>query len=527
MSGFHGMDTQQVREHSATCRSGITRIDELRGMLESTVTSADWVGADAEQFRDRWAQLSSQHITDLLADLEGQASRLEGEADQQDVVSESDGTGSGPGDRPRTIPDAPTDRMRRGYLDEDDSWIPNWLETPAEQLVSGAAGLISDGIGWGSDRVMDGISAIGTGLGLTMDGVDQFRRDGEHLREVMTDWATGERVPTISELLASTALTAGSGGVAVYEAVTGNDTAFLDDRPGGIVHGITTSTGPVTSPQTLQDLIVQNNSLRMDNPGAAPLESGQIGIQQVHCSRGGDPVYIVQIPPTEGAGIETGDAWGAQGNSRDWASNLRLVAGQQPAAMDDVRAAMEAAGVPAGSDVMLVGHSQGGIVGSHLASDPSFNSVSGADGTYNITHAFSVGAPVQTVLPAHAGTEVVNVTHGPASLGWPNSSGDHIAHLDLQGAQVGGGALQAPNLHEVVLPGASAPTHGAEWLHVNHDSVGPEDSADGGYAGSLGRSTDGHPVLGALQDDLTGTYLGDGTYIARSHVVTVGRQHRP
>ncbi|PZP15255.1 MAG: hypothetical protein DI611_09810 [Brachybacterium faecium] len=527
MSGFYGMDTQQVRDHSAACRTGMNRIEELRGALDGAVTSVTWEGPDADSFRDQWLQLSSGRISGLLAELEGQASQLEGEADQQDVVSDRDGTESGPGTRPSTIPDAPTDRMDRGYLHEDNPWIPNWLENPAEQLFSDTAGLISDGIGWGSDLLMDGISTIGDRLGLNMDGFDQFRRDGEHLRDVMTDWATGERVPTISEVLASTVLTAGSGGVAVYEALTGNDTAFLDDRPGGIVHDVTTSTDPAPSPQTLQDLILDNNALRMDNPEAAPLESGQIGIQEVHNSRGGDPVYIVQIPPTEGAGIGTGDAWGAQGNSRDWASNLRLVAGQHPAAMDDVRAAMDAAGIPPGSNVMLVGHSQGGIVGSHLASDPNFNSASGADGTYNVTHAFSVGSPVQTVLPAQGGTEVVNVTHGPASLGWPSSTGDHIAHLDLQGTQIGGGRLQAPNLHEVVLPGTAAPTSGAEWLHVNHDSVGPENSADGGYAGTLGRSTDGHPVLGALQDDLTGVYMGDGTYVSESHVVTVGREHIP
>lgn len=527
MSGFYGMNTQQVRDHAAACRAGLSRIDELRSTLDTSVADVTWVGPDADSFRDQWVQLSSQRINGLIAELEGRAAQLDGEADQQDVVSDLDGTESGPAGRDSTIPPASTDEMNRGYLHEDNPWIPNWLENPAEQLFSDTAGAISDGIGWGSDLLMDGISSIGNRMGLNMDGFEQFRRDGEHFRDVMTDWATGERVPTISEVGASALLTLGSGGVGIYEAVTGNDTPFLDDRPGGIVHDVTTSTDPTSSPQTLQDLIVQNNALRMDNPGAAPLEHGQIGIQEVHSSQGGEPSYIVQIPPTEGAGIGTADAWGAQGNSRDWASNLRLVAGQHPAAMDDVRAAMEAAGIPPGANVMLMGHSQGGIVGSHLASDPSFNSSSGADGTYNVTHAFSVGSPVQTVLPAQGGTEVVNVTHGPASLGWPNSSGDHIAHSDLQGSQIGGGTLQAPNLHEVVLPGTSAPTSGAEWLHVNHDSVGPGNSPDGGYAGSVGSSTDGHPVLGPLQDDLTGVYLGEGTYVAESHVVSVGREHLP
>ena len=527
MSGFYGMDTQQVRDHSAACRTGMNRIEELRGALDGAVTSVTWEGPDADSFRDEWLQLSSGRISGLLAELEDQASQLEGEADQQDAVSDRDGTESGPGTRPSTVPDAPTDRMDRGYLHEDNPWIPNWLQNPAEQLFSDTAGLISDGIGWGSDLLMDGISTMGNGLGMDMSGFEVFRRDAEHLGETFTGWMTGQRVPTIAELVAGAAVTTASGAAALYDMVPGSPgTDFFDDRPGGIVHGVEITTGPVEGPQTLQDLILENNQLRLPNPDDAPLESGQIGIQEVHNSQGGDPVYIVQIPPTEGADIDTWDAWGSQGNSRDWASNLRLVAGQHPAAMDDVRAAMDAAGIPPGSNVMLVGHSQGGIVGSHLASDPSFNSASGADGTYNVTHAFSVGSPVQTVLPAQGGTEVVNVTHGPASLGWPSSTGDHIAHLDLQGTQIGGGRLQAPNLHEVVLPGTAAPTSGAEWLHVNHDSVGPDGEPHLGYAGTVGRSTESHPVLGPLQNDLTGVYLGDGTYVAESHVVTVGREHR-
>ena len=42
MSGFYGMDTQQVRDHSAACRTGMNRIEELRGALDSAVTSVTW-----------------------------------------------------------------------------------------------------------------------------------------------------------------------------------------------------------------------------------------------------------------------------------------------------------------------------------------------------------------------------------------------------------------------------------------------------------------------------------------------------
>ncbi|MDN5901392.1 MAG: hypothetical protein L0H74_15185, partial [Brachybacterium sp.] len=364
----------------------------------------------------------------------------------------------------------------------------------------------------------------GLGLfGVNTDGIAQFQRDADHFGGILEDWATGERVPLIAELGAAGLLTLGSGGVGIYEAVTGQDTALFDDRPGGVVESVRTDTDPARSPQTLQDLIVENNALRMDNPGG-PLENGQIGIQEIRPSSGGDPVYIVQVPPTEGAGLmDVPDAYGGQGNSRDWGSNLRLVAGQHPAAMDDVREAMNAAGVPPGADVMIVGHSQGGIVGNHLSADPSFNNSSGEAGTYNVTHTVSVGSPVQTVLPAQGSTQAVNVSH-EGGVGPDGISGDLIPTLDLGGAQVDGGTLEAPTRHEVTLPGYPVPSSDpVAILESNHDSVGLDQEPEGGYSGSIGRATDTDPTLSALQDDLTGVYLGDGTYVTESHVVSVGR----
>src|SRR5699024_5522085 len=100
--------------------------------------------------------------------------------------------------------------------------------------------------------------------------------------------------------------------------------------------------------------------------------------------------------------------------------------------------------------------------------------------------------------------------------------GDLIPATDLQGRQVDGGTLSAPNRHEVTLdPYPVTGWNPVPVLEANHDSVGPERDPDGGYAGSVGRATDTEPTLSALQDDLTGRYLGEGTYIAESHVVTV------
>ena len=513
MSAFWGMDTAQVREHAERLRTASGEVEDLTSRLTTAVHAASWTGADAEEFRDRWTSLAADRLSSVCAELRTLGDGALGEADEQDTASAPDGA---PGTE-----DAP--RSGDGYLHRDNPWLPDWLEAPLEGTVSDLAGLVSDGIGWGFDT---GIDLLEGGLGLfgvNTDGIAQFQRDAGHLGEILEDWATGERVPTVAEVGAAGLLTVGSAGVGVYEAVTGEDTPLLDDRPGGIVESVATDDTPSQSPQTLQDLILDNNSLRMEDPGGGPLENGQIGIQEVRSTQGGEPSYIVQVPPTEADVSDVPGAYGGQGNSRDWASNLRLVAGQHPAAMDDVRAAMEEAGVPPGADVMIVGHSQGGIIANHLSADPTFNSSGGEPGTYNITHTFSVGSPVQTVVPAQGTTESVNVNH-EASLGRGGFGGDLIPTTDLGGLQVDGGTLSAPNRHEVTLD----PYPGTGWdpvpvLEENHDSVGLSGEPSGGYAGSVQRATGTDPTLSALQDDLTGVYLGDGTYVSRSQVVTVGR----
>lgn len=524
MNDFWGMDTAQLSEHADRLLSASEQLRRLRSGLDTTVRGVTWTGPDAEDFRESWRTGAADRLDALATELQGLGDQAHGEADQQDVASTADGTLTGPAENPSTLPAQGPDTTSRGYRHEDSPWLPDWLERPLEDAASGLAEMVSDGIGWGFDTGMDTLERGLDLFGVNTAGIDQFRRDADHLGGILEDWATGERVPTIAEIGAASLVTAGSAGVGVYEALTGRDTALLDDRSGGIVESVTADDTPAQSPQMLQDLILDNDALRMENPDGGPLENGQIGIQEVRSAHGAEPSYIVQVPPTEGAALsDVPGAYGGQGNSRDWGSNLRLVAGQHPAAMDDVRAAMEAAGIPPGANVMIVGHSQGGIVANHLAADPTFNSASGEPGTYNITHTFSVGSPVQTVVPAQGTTESVNVNH-EASIGRGGFGGDLIAATDLQGLQVDGGTLSAPNRHEVTLD----PYPGTGWnpvpvLEANHDSVGPGKDPSGGYAGSVQRATATDPTLSALQDDLTGVYLGEGTYVSRSQVVTVGR----
>ncbi|MGO1284372.1 MAG: WXG100 family type VII secretion target [Brachybacterium sp.] len=521
MNSFWGVDTAQLRGHAERLRTASDEVEDLTARLGAMVQGTPWTGSDAEAFRARWTELAASQLEEVCGELLALGGDVLDEADQQDVASRADGASADPD--VSAIQPAEASETSVGYLQEDHPWIPNWLENPIEDAASGLAGMVSDGIGRSFTTGMGVLEGGLDRLGVNMDGFAQFQRDAGHFGEILEDWATGERVPTIAEVSAAGLLALGSAGVGFHEAATGHDSPFLDDRPGGIVESVSTDSTPAQSPRTLQDLVMQNDALRIDNPGG-PLENGQIGVQEVRSVDGADPAFIIQVPPTEGASpTDVPGAYGEQGSSRDWGSNIRMVAGQHPAAMDDVRAAMDAAGVPPGAEVMIVGHSQGGIVANHLSADPTFNSASGEPGTYNVTHTFSVGSPVQTVIPSQLSTQSVNVNH-ENTIGPGGSSGDLIAALDLNGVQIDGGILEAPNRHEVSLPGYPVPSlHPVTVLESNHDSTSPDGGADGGYSGSVGRATATDPTLAALQEDLTGVYLGDGTYVAQTQVVTVGR----
>jgi hypothetical protein len=57
-----------------------------------------------------------------------------------------------------------------------------------------------------------------------------------------------------------------------------------------------------------------------------------------------------------------------------------------------VQAAMRRAGIPKGSEVMLIGHSHGAYTAVDLAADPTFNNHSDAPGSYRVTHVLAMGA---------------------------------------------------------------------------------------------------------------------------------------
>ncbi len=541
MTAFWGMDTGQVRGHGRRVRAAALELAALREHLGAVVAVTGWAGPDAEAFRDRWSDSAAPGMAAVRGRLSGLAEALMVAADAQDAASEPD---LAPPVGSPLRPDEPNPGVEGpGVAAGGRPGLPDRLEAPAQETMPHLAGLVSDGIGWGFGSAMDAATWTAAALGLDTDGLARFRADAVHLGGLIGDWTTGERVPTLAELGASALLAGGNGLLAPVELFT--DTGILDPRTAVVVHAVTAVPDPST-PQDLAHLILAHDEARREMFGRTGEEqfdgrsSGQIRIQTVQ-TPGGEQRYIVHAPPTGGEGILNPDAWGAQGNSAGWDSDLRSMAGQVSAAMADIRAAMSAPGpdgaplVPAGAEVLLVGHSQGGLTAAQLAADPSFNSTGGAAGSYDVTHSFSIGSPVETVVPAQGSTQVVNVAHvpvwersplWPGVLDRPSHIADPVPRLDLDGFRVDGSRVSAPNVREAWLE-APAQTYGERsQLHNAHDSVLLTDRGvdpTGGYYGSLRQHTDSDPVLSALQRDLAGRYLGADIVVVSDRIVEVGR----
>jgi hypothetical protein len=146
------------------------------------------------------------------------------------------------------------------------------------------------------------------------------------------------------------------------------------------------------APDTLRSLIAQLSATSDLDRG--PDHSGLHGAIQVQqVGREPDERYIVYLPGTDDMGpIPRGSDL-----VRDMETNYQLLAGTDSAYGRGVRQAMLDAGLE-GKDVMLVGHSQGGMVSTSLAADRDFTR------HFNVQHVVTAGAPTAQVAELPAGT---------------------------------------------------------------------------------------------------------------------------
>lgn len=115
----------------------------------------------------------------------------------------------------------------------------------------------------------------------------------------------------------------------------------------------------------------------------------------------GTTTWVVQVPGTHGSWFEGGTV------PMDWPANVSLMLAATSASSVAASTALDRAQARRsrpGDRVVLVGHSQGGIVAAALASDPAFRR------RHRVTHVLTAGSPVDQ-FPVPATTEVLSLQH--------------------------------------------------------------------------------------------------------------------
>ncbi|WP_436492796.1 lipase family protein [Actinokineospora sp. HUAS TT18] len=247
--------------------------------------------------------------------------------------------------------------------------------------------------------------------------------------------------------------------------------------------GLDTNPRTTAPPQNLGDLIDALDYRNSTNNDA------NIDVRAIKDANGNITGYVVDIPGTQVWNAPFGDD---KGSANDMGTNVDAIAGNETVLQEGIEQALRDAGVPKDAPVMLVGHSQGGIVAARAANDFVEN------GTYNVTHVVTAGSPV-------GGIEM-NPRVQTLSL---ENNGDIVPHLD------GRENPDSDNRTTVKFDNQTGTAGG------NHAISGP-DGQDANYEEAARRAqASGDPSVTRFVDS-AGNFLGGSS--ADSHTYKVERQ---
>ncbi|MFC8923719.1 hypothetical protein [Cellulosimicrobium sp. NPDC057127] len=477
-----GMDVAAVRGLGDSLDRAADELETARDQVGARMTLSFGAGPDLDAFRARWSSELAPSLARVCATLRAAAGDVRRDADQQDSAS-GDGAGGGAG---AGGPSAGGGGAGGGgRADHGDG--PDRLRDRGEELWD-ASGDALDGVGSWWDATSDDWLNVGDAAEQLWDATGGALLDGE--------W------PRTTEVVASQIRTLGAFGGALWTTVTGDEANLFDDGDpyAGDPRAVPTDanragTPPLRVPETLDDLTASVTD-------AYDAGDGVVRVTTVETADG--PRVVVSVPGTQPWNPSAGS------NPMDLTGNLVTAGGGTSTMTESVELAMRTAGIPDGAQVMLVGHSQGGMTVADLTSDPDFVS------RYGVTHAMTFGSPIDSehVDPRVSVLEVQHAT-------------DVVPRLDMEDG------LYVPNPVRPalpVLPGlpSFSDQAGPQHTTVTLPNPGPwYDAATNHsheeYSASISQSAD--PALAAYTQELRDSGFLGGTRPSTSAVdVTVGRE---
>jgi Lipase (class 3) len=167
--------------------------------------------------------------------------------------------------------------------------------------------------------------------------------------------------------------------ITVPQAAAGLAQLYPDGRPKVTDLGPDDAISAKTPPRNLTDVMRGLNARNNTDKSEIDVRTVETRMPDGSIKKS----YIVDIP-----GTRVWNGPGFEPNINDLGTNLHAVGNEVTSYEKAVEDALARAGVQPGDPVMLVGHSQGGIVAAHSAAD-FVNS-----GKYNVTNVVTAGSPV-------------------------------------------------------------------------------------------------------------------------------------
>ncbi|WP_049759025.1 lipase family protein [Renibacterium salmoninarum] len=389
-----GLDPLDAAKLAELLNQSSERLRQAGDGVAAVLRHALWHGPDSVRFRGRWPAHQSALQT-VATGLSSAAEEVLKNIKEQVATSAVDrAEGQSPGF---------TGSMMTGTI-----------ITGAKTVNS--SNVIQDGLSWVADQIR--VKPISR-------EADNAEQQLFHLGGVIGDMLSG-RSATISELIAASTLAAGtliSGGISFATLGHLSPNWFADGKA-QVGAPLTVSSGtelrndrrPLTRPESIAD-IFQSVVSAYDAKNSPDAAAGDIRIVKIEHPEG-SVGYTVNIPGTED--------WGASGgsNGRDMTGNLKIISGQLSTGSEEVLLAMRKAGIRPDDPVMLVGHSQGGMIAGNLASDPAVLK------QFNVTNLIAVGSPIDGIN-IDSRINVLSVVH----------RGDIVPKLDLAGIKTDGTLL--------------------------------------------------------------------------------------
>lgn len=463
-----GMNVPQIRNFAGQLQRRAETVEHATAEIDRLVrlSRQAWGGEDSEQFEARWKSQHRATAVRVSTDLRHLAELARTNADAQERTSDElgaspSGTGAGGSGGGGVNP--------FGWVESGLAWVGQRVEEGVAWTTGTVADVTNGVVGWFQDRAEDVNNFVVPRIQAGLAGLDTFGKALQANAQAW-DWRDGHP-PQLAEVLSSGLLVLGTGAGLLFNIKDGKDYGFLSPGTPGAGQPRTVELGsqgmhPITDFNSLTQATMSSyeNGVRVDK---IVDENGTVR-------------YIVSIPGTEADVTSIENGWSKNPNARNWAANLWAIAqGSRATDAQAVQMAIQNAGVPEGANIMLTGHSQGGIIAANLAADNGFAS------TYNIDGVITYGSPVETADLGPSSAPVLAFGHGNALNPTPNpipvlnqvmptlpfQIGDPIHQLDLNGVPAFPGIPwdKQGNITEIGLPPV-----GNEFfdLRANHEQQG-------------------------------------------------------